>query len=80
MAAVTCPERAEEPTGDRAPSSLPTPTESVASRRHLVLVREGPRDDDDVGIWIDEDLSAEAVRLTVLLRGLARLEAEILSI
>lgn len=58
-------------------------TEVTARRtpppRRLALVSD-PSDDERGGIWTDEAYAAEAGQLAQALRGLALLEAEILSL
>lgn len=58
----------------------PTGSSEMWPRRHLVAVPQMSDQVDCGGIWIDPAYAAEAGELAVVLRGLARLESEILSI
>ncbi|QQS01704.1 MAG: hypothetical protein IPK37_04600 [Austwickia sp.] len=56
------------------------PTREPARVRLLAAVRDEPRAQEGGGIWSDAAYAVEADELTTWLRGLARLEAEVLSV
>lgn len=55
-------------------------TQDAGRVRPLAVVREGSSGQECGGIWGDDAYAVEADELTTWLRGLARLEAEILSL
>lgn len=60
----------------------PTParTAEPAPGRHLAVVRDAESVQDQGGIWTDETYWRETAELTAWLTGLARLDAEIMSL